>query len=145
MSNMRAGEMEGVYIHEMARLKELASLLKVFIFEGRYHLDLCKNVFGEGVYPDVDMTNIYYGGTRIAGTTVVPYFLIRLKVGNFLPLIHQQRKHPEQLGPRINSSSLHFLAFKKARASVTCFGEVKSQKLSKTPSSLSHGYVFDVP
>ncbi|KAG6518810.1 hypothetical protein ZIOFF_022291 [Zingiber officinale] len=33
----------------------------------RYHLDLCKNVFGEGVYPDVEITNIYYGGTRIAG------------------------------------------------------------------------------
>ncbi|KAF9619603.1 hypothetical protein IFM89_007924 [Coptis chinensis] len=33
----------------------------------RYHLDLCKNVFGEGVYPNVDATNIYYGGTKIAG------------------------------------------------------------------------------
>lgn len=33
----------------------------------RYHLDLCKNVFGEGIYPEVDATNIYYGGTRIAG------------------------------------------------------------------------------
>ncbi|KAJ0097149.1 hypothetical protein Patl1_29049 [Pistacia atlantica] len=33
----------------------------------RYHLDLCKNVFGEGIYPDVEMTNIYYGGTKIAG------------------------------------------------------------------------------
>uniref|UniRef100_A0ACD5U513 Uncharacterized protein n=1 Tax=Avena sativa TaxID=4498 RepID=A0ACD5U513_AVESA len=33
----------------------------------RYHLDLCRNVFGEGVYPDVSMTNLYYGGTRIAG------------------------------------------------------------------------------
>ncbi|GJN19867.1 hypothetical protein PR202_gb07181 [Eleusine coracana subsp. coracana] len=32
-----------------------------------YHLDLCRNVFGEGVYPDVFMTNLYYGGTRIAG------------------------------------------------------------------------------
>ncbi|XP_074588139.1 putative serine protease EDA2 isoform X2 [Curcuma longa] len=37
----------------------------------RYHLDLCKNVFGEGVYPDVEMTNIYYGGTRIAGSKIV--------------------------------------------------------------------------
>ncbi|KAI0488311.1 hypothetical protein KFK09_028139 [Dendrobium nobile] len=37
----------------------------------RYHLDLCKNVFGEGVYPDVDMTNIYYGGTRIAGSKII--------------------------------------------------------------------------
>ncbi|KAL3527182.1 hypothetical protein ACH5RR_011838 [Cinchona calisaya] len=37
----------------------------------RYHLDLCKNVFGEGIYPDVDATNIYYGGTRIAGSKIV--------------------------------------------------------------------------
>ncbi|OIV94828.1 hypothetical protein TanjilG_22025 [Lupinus angustifolius] len=29
----------------------------------RYHLDLCKNVFGDGVFPDVTATNIYYGGT----------------------------------------------------------------------------------
>ncbi|KAL5706599.1 putative serine protease eda2 [Ranunculus cassubicifolius] len=39
--------------------------------DARYHLDLCKNVFGEGVYPDVDMTNIYYGGTRIAGSKII--------------------------------------------------------------------------
>jgi hypothetical protein len=37
----------------------------------RYHLDLCKNVFGEGFYPDVDATNTYYGGTRIAGSKIV--------------------------------------------------------------------------
>ncbi|CAN6463715.1 unnamed protein product [Victoria cruziana] len=37
----------------------------------RYHLDLCKNVFGENVYPEVDMTNIYYGGTRIAASKIV--------------------------------------------------------------------------
>ncbi|CAK9157049.1 unnamed protein product [Ilex paraguariensis] len=37
----------------------------------RYHLDLCKNVFGDGIYPDVDATNIYYGGTRIAGSKIV--------------------------------------------------------------------------
>lgn len=37
----------------------------------RYHLDLCKNVFGEGIYPDVDATNIYYGGTKIAGSKIV--------------------------------------------------------------------------
>jgi hypothetical protein len=29
---------------------------------------LCRNVFGEGVYPDVFMTNLYYGGTGIAGS-----------------------------------------------------------------------------
>jgi hypothetical protein len=33
----------------------------------RYHLNLCKNVFGKGIFPDVDATNIYYGGTKIAG------------------------------------------------------------------------------
>ncbi|KAI7736616.1 hypothetical protein M8C21_025701 [Ambrosia artemisiifolia] len=37
-----------------------------------YHLDLCKNVFGEGVYPLVDATNLYYGGTDIA----VPSYII---------------------------------------------------------------------
>jgi len=37
----------------------------------RYHLDLCKNVFGEGIYPDVDGTNIYYGGKKIAGSKIV--------------------------------------------------------------------------
>jgi hypothetical protein len=30
-------------------------------------LDLCKNVFGDGVFPDIDATNLYYGGTKIAG------------------------------------------------------------------------------
>ncbi|KAH7686924.1 Prolyl oligopeptidase protein [Dioscorea alata] len=37
----------------------------------QYHLNLCKNVFGEGIYPDVDMTNLYYGGSKIAGTRIV--------------------------------------------------------------------------
>ncbi|XP_059623532.1 probable serine protease EDA2 [Cornus florida] len=36
-----------------------------------YHLDLCRNVFGEGIYPDVVATNIYYGGTKIAGSKIV--------------------------------------------------------------------------
>ncbi|KAL2459061.1 Serine carboxypeptidase S28 family protein [Forsythia ovata] len=39
----------------------------------RYHLDLCKNVFREGIYPDVDATNIYYGGTKIAAPDGVRY------------------------------------------------------------------------
>ena len=30
-------------------------------------MDLCKNIFGEGIFPDVDATNLYYGGTKIAG------------------------------------------------------------------------------
>lgn len=33
----------------------------------RYHLDLCKDMFGEGISPNLNMTNIYYGGTNIAG------------------------------------------------------------------------------
>ncbi|KAB2057761.1 hypothetical protein ES319_A11G189400v1 [Gossypium barbadense] len=37
----------------------------------QYHLDLCKNVFGEGIYPEVDVTNIYYGGTNIAGSKII--------------------------------------------------------------------------
>ncbi|KAJ8443628.1 hypothetical protein Cgig2_019610 [Carnegiea gigantea] len=37
----------------------------------KYHLDLCKNVFGDGVYPEVDSTNLYYGGTKIAGSKIV--------------------------------------------------------------------------
>ncbi|KAK6258238.1 hypothetical protein SCA6_012712 [Theobroma cacao] len=37
----------------------------------KYHLDLCKNVFGEGIYPEVDVTNIYYGGTKIAGSKII--------------------------------------------------------------------------
>ncbi|KAK1439186.1 hypothetical protein QVD17_05002 [Tagetes erecta] len=36
-----------------------------------YHLDLCKNVFGEGVYPVVNSTNLYYGGKDIAGSKIV--------------------------------------------------------------------------
>ncbi|GLU19805.1 hypothetical protein SLE2022_360320 [Rubroshorea leprosula] len=39
--------------------------------DARYHLDLCKNVFGEGIYPHVDETNIYYGGTKIAGSKII--------------------------------------------------------------------------
>ncbi|KAL9271949.1 putative serine protease EDA2 [Drosera capensis] len=37
----------------------------------RYHLDLCRNVFGDGVYSEVDATNLYYGGTKIAGSKIV--------------------------------------------------------------------------
>lgn len=39
--------------------------------DSRYHLDLCQNVFGDGVYPKVDATNLYYGGTKIAGSKIV--------------------------------------------------------------------------
>lgn len=37
----------------------------------KYHLDLCKYVFGEGVYPEVEATNLYYGATKIAGSKIV--------------------------------------------------------------------------
>uniref|UniRef100_M4DML6 Serine carboxypeptidase S28 family protein n=1 Tax=Brassica campestris TaxID=3711 RepID=M4DML6_BRACM len=36
-----------------------------------YHLDLCNSLFGKGVYPEVDATNLYYGGDRIAATKIV--------------------------------------------------------------------------
>ncbi|KAG9442936.1 hypothetical protein H6P81_018790 [Aristolochia fimbriata] len=39
--------------------------------DARYHLDLCRNIFGEDMYPDVDMTNLYYGGTKIAGSKII--------------------------------------------------------------------------
>ncbi|PHU19378.1 putative serine protease EDA2 [Capsicum chinense] len=35
-------------------------------YSWKYHLDLCRNVFGTGIYPDIDATNLYYGGTKIA-------------------------------------------------------------------------------
>ncbi|KAL3679328.1 hypothetical protein R1sor_022284 [Riccia sorocarpa] len=37
----------------------------------KYHLDLCANVFGAGTYPEVDLTNLYYGGTGIYGSKIV--------------------------------------------------------------------------
>ncbi|KAF2574807.1 hypothetical protein F2Q70_00001038 [Brassica cretica] len=36
-----------------------------------YHLDLCKSLFGKGTYPDVDATNLYYGGHKIAATKII--------------------------------------------------------------------------
>lgn len=45
----------------------LLTSTKWFLIHCRYHLDLCENVFGDGVFPDVDATNLYYGGTKIAG------------------------------------------------------------------------------
>ncbi|KAJ8558332.1 hypothetical protein K7X08_005098 [Anisodus acutangulus] len=37
----------------------------------RYHLDLCRNVVGAGIYPEVDATNLYYGGTKIVGSKII--------------------------------------------------------------------------
>uniref|UniRef100_A0A7I4CCV6 Serine carboxypeptidase S28 family protein n=1 Tax=Physcomitrium patens TaxID=3218 RepID=A0A7I4CCV6_PHYPA len=31
----------------------------------KYHLDLCANVFGNGTYPEVDITNLYYATVNI--------------------------------------------------------------------------------
>ncbi|XP_010489503.1 PREDICTED: probable serine protease EDA2 isoform X2 [Camelina sativa] len=36
-----------------------------------FHLDLCKSLFGEGVYPKVDATNLYYGGDRLKATKII--------------------------------------------------------------------------
>ncbi|WVZ23806.1 hypothetical protein V8G54_002350 [Vigna mungo] len=40
-------------------------------YDQKYHLDLCENVFGKGTFPDVDATNLYYGGTKIAGSKII--------------------------------------------------------------------------
>ncbi|CAM6112925.1 unnamed protein product [Calypogeia fissa] len=37
----------------------------------QWHLDLCENIFGKGVYPETDLTNLYYGGTAIYGSKIV--------------------------------------------------------------------------
>ncbi|GJX46840.1 retrotransposon protein, putative, ty1-copia subclass [Tanacetum coccineum] len=50
-----------------------------------YHLDLCKNVIGEGVYPVVEATNLYYGGADIAGIHTLPiYSLFQSRGGKTL-------------------------------------------------------------
>lgn len=36
----------------------------------KYHLDLCANVFGNGTYPEVDITNLCYGGSGIRATNI---------------------------------------------------------------------------
>ncbi|CAK9205656.1 unnamed protein product [Sphagnum troendelagicum] len=36
----------------------------------KYHLDLCANIFGEGTYPEVEITNLYYGGSGIKATNI---------------------------------------------------------------------------
>ncbi|KAG5382471.1 hypothetical protein IGI04_033941 [Brassica rapa subsp. trilocularis] len=36
-----------------------------------YHLNLCKSLFGKGTYPDVEATNLYYGGHKIAATKII--------------------------------------------------------------------------
>lgn len=33
----------------------------------RYYFDLCVNVFGNGIYLEVDIINFYYGGFGIIG------------------------------------------------------------------------------
>ncbi|KAH7282850.1 hypothetical protein KP509_35G050000 [Ceratopteris richardii] len=40
------------------------------LVDAKYHLDLCTNVFQNGMYPAVDTTNIYYGGVRITGSKI---------------------------------------------------------------------------
>ncbi|XP_024540517.1 probable serine protease EDA2 [Selaginella moellendorffii] len=37
----------------------------------KYHLDLCSNVFGNGTFPEVDNTNLYYGGNKIRGDKIL--------------------------------------------------------------------------
>eukprot|EP00249_Psilotum_nudum_P010141 c22358_g1_i2 orf=506-1972(-) len=40
------------------------------LIDTKYHLDLCANVFGKGTYPEVDITNLYYGGANISGSKI---------------------------------------------------------------------------
>ena len=76
-----------------------------FILINKYHLDLCKNVFREGVYPVVDTTNVYYGGKNIAGMNYGNYYLyVNFRVNLLLVNFHEIC--------RINiRHTLHFFTF----------------------------------
>ncbi len=66
------------------------SILLKGCYSCRYHLDLCKNVFGEGIYPEVDATNLYYGGKKITGKNIylsLPIHMLLFQISN-LPYLH---------------------------------------------------------
>ncbi|MCO5572592.1 hypothetical protein L7F22_026348 [Adiantum nelumboides] len=44
--------------------------IRSHLVDSKYHLDLCSNVFDKGMYPEVDITNMYYGGKGIAGSKI---------------------------------------------------------------------------
>eukprot|EP00250_Pteridium_aquilinum_P005575 c15647_g1_i1 orf=140-1612(+) len=44
--------------------------IRSHLVNSKYHLDLCSNVFQPGTYPEVNITNMYYGGSGIAGTKI---------------------------------------------------------------------------
>lgn len=41
--------------------------LKYVVYLIRYYLNLCKSFFGKGIYFDVEVINLYYGGYKIVG------------------------------------------------------------------------------
>ncbi|GKD44861.1 hypothetical protein Tco_1269506 [Tanacetum coccineum] len=55
------------------KVKEVGAAAKKALAEDRsYHLDLCKNMIGEGVYLVVEATNLYYGGADITNLLTFP-------------------------------------------------------------------------
>lgn len=44
--------------------------IRSHLVDSKYHLDLCSNVFKSGTFPDVNITNMYYGGAGIAGSKI---------------------------------------------------------------------------
>lgn len=44
--------------------------IRSHLVDSKYHLDLCSNVFKPGTYPEVNITNMYYGGAGIAGSRI---------------------------------------------------------------------------
>jgi hypothetical protein len=58
---------DSLTIFSLFPLESCYNFNKRFLIHCRYHLDLCKNVFGDGIFPVVDATNLYHGGTKIAG------------------------------------------------------------------------------
>ncbi|KAI5083291.1 hypothetical protein GOP47_0003034 [Adiantum capillus-veneris] len=44
--------------------------IRSHLVNSTYHLDLCANVFKKDTYPEVNITNLYYGGKGIAGSKI---------------------------------------------------------------------------
>ncbi|XP_024540567.1 probable serine protease EDA2 [Selaginella moellendorffii] len=47
------------------------SSIRSALINVKYHLDLCSNVFENGTFPEVDNTNLYYGGNKIRGDKIL--------------------------------------------------------------------------
>nr|VDC73740.1 unnamed protein product [Brassica rapa] len=104
-----------------------------------YHLDLCKSLFGKGVYPEVDATNLYYGGDRIAATKIV------FTNGSQDPWRHasKQTSSPDRKSPfyfvqnRITLSSINKLVLDDTEPSyiITCHNCGHGSDLRGCPQS----------